>query len=192
MMKKIAIETDHDQGAPSLEERLATLEAKLIEMEDRIPEDRVSIVVFSGDLDRLLAAFVIATGAAALGQKVSMFFTFWGLNALRKDKIISGKGLLEKLMAVMSPASAAELPVSKMNFFGIGAKMLRAMMKQKGISSLEEMIAIARELGVRIVPCEMSRDVMGIKDEELITGIEFGGAAAFLGDALKSRATLFI
>jgi peroxiredoxin family protein len=197
MMKEIsikrAIETDRDGSAPqTLEERLAVLEAKLTEMEARLPEDRVSIVVFSGDLDRLLAAFVIATGAAALGQQVSMFFTFWGLNALRKDKIISGKGLLEKLMAVMSPASARKLPVSKMNFFGIGAKMLRAMMKQKGVLSLEEMIAMARELGVRIVACEMSRDVMGIKDQELITGIEFGGAAAFLSDALKSRATLFI
>jgi peroxiredoxin family protein len=192
MMKKIAIGADRDEGAPSLEGRLAALEAKLNEIEDRLPEDRVSIVVFSGDLDRLLAAFVIATGAAALGQKVSMFFTFWGLNALRRKKIISDKAFLEKLMAAMSPAGTAELPLSKMNFFGAGARMLRTMMKQKGISSLEEMMAMARELGVRIVACEMSRDVMGIKDEELVTGIEFGGAAAFLGDALKSRVTLFI
>ncbi|MCS6806907.1 MAG: DsrE/DsrF/DrsH-like family protein [Acidobacteriota bacterium] len=173
-------------------ERLAAVEQKLAELEERLPEDRVSVVVFSGDLDRVLAAFIIASGAAALGQQVSMFFTFWGLNALRRKKVTEGKELFEKLMALMSPANTHELPLSQMNFFGIGAKMLRAMMKRKQINSLEEMIALARQLGVRLVACEMSRDVMGIKDEELIEGLDIGGVATFLGDALKSRVTLFV
>lgn len=175
-----------------LEERIAALEAKLTTIEERLPDDRVSLVVFSGELDRVLAAFVIATGAAALGQHVSIFFTFWGLNALRKKRAFSGKKLGEKLMALMSPSSSQSLPVSKMNFFGIGAKMLRAMMREKNVSSLEGLMQMARDLGVRIVACEMSRDVMGIKDDELISGLEFGGVASFLGDALKSKATLFI
>lgn len=175
-----------------LEERLATLESKLTELEERVPENRLSLVVFSGDLDKVLAAFVIATGAAALGQQVSLFFTFWGLNALKKKRCLSGKKLTEQMMAVMSPAGSQSLPVSKMNFFGVGAKMLRTMMREKNVSSLEDLMQMARDLGVKMVACEMSRDVMGIKDEELIGGLECGGVASFLGDALKSRATLFI
>jgi peroxiredoxin family protein len=175
-----------------LEERITALEAKLAELEARLPEDRVALVVFSGDLDRVLAAFVIATGAAALGQHVRMFFTFWGLSALKKQKTLSGKRLTEKLMAFMSPSGSQSLPLSKMNFFGVGARMLRAMMREKNVSSLEDLIQMARDLGVRMVVCEMSRDVMGITDEELLGGVEFGGVASFLGDALKSRATLFI
>lgn len=109
----------------AFEGRLAALEAKLAELEGRLPEDRVSLVVFSGELDKLLAAFVIATGAAALGQQVSMFFTFWGLNALRTKKLLSGKSFFAQLMALMSPNGSRALPVSKLNFFGIGARMLR-------------------------------------------------------------------
>ncbi len=179
-------------SAEELERRLASLEAKVNEIEGQMPDDRVSMMVFSGELDKILAAFVVATGAAALGQEVSMFFTFWGLNALRKDKKLGNKNLSETLMAVLSPATTLELPVSRNNFFGVGAKMLRSMMKAKNVSSLEELITMARELGVRMVACEMSRDVMGIADEELADGIESGGVATFLADALKSRASLFI
>lgn len=188
-------ETMHAQASQSmhqLEQRLASLEQRLTEIEENQPGDRVSLVVFSGDLDRVLAAFVIATGAAALGQQVSMFFTFWGYDALRKKRVLSGKGLLEKMMAVMSPSGTRALPVSRMNFFGIGAKMLRSMMKQKNVASLEDLMNTARELGVQITACEMSRDVMGIQDDELIDGLDSGGAASFLADALKSRVTLFI
>jgi peroxiredoxin family protein len=175
-----------------LEQRLAQLESRLDELEERQPADQLAMVVFSGDLDKVLAAFVIATGAAAVGQEVSMFFTFWGLNALKKDTQLAGKSLFERMMAVMSPSSSAGLPVSKMNYFGVGAKMLRKMMRDKNVSSLEEMMEMARELGVKMVTCEMSRDVMGIHDEELVGGLETGGVGAFLGDALNSRATLFI
>lgn len=191
-MTEKQIQTELKANGRGLEERLAALEAKLATIEERLPEDRVSLVVFSGDLDRVLAAFVIATGAAALGQNVSIFFTFWGLNALKKKRVLSGKRLMEKMMSVMSPAGSRSLPVSKMNFFGVGAKMLRTMMREKNVSSLEDLMQMARDLGVRIVACEMSRDVMGIKDEELIGGLECGGVASFLADALKSRATLFI
>ena len=176
----------------SLEQRVAELERRLEDLQDRVPEDRVTMVVFSGDLDRVLAAHVIATGAAAMGQQVSMFFTFWGLNALRKGKQLGGKQLFEKMMAVMSPGGSTSLPVSKMNYFGVGAKMLRAMMKNKNVASLEEMMTLAREMGVRVIACEMSRDVMGIHEQELIEGPECGGVASFLADALRSRVTLFI
>lgn len=176
----------------SVSERIASLEARLAELEESQPEDRVALVVFSGELDKVLASFVIATGAAAVGQEVSMFFTFWGLNALKKDTRLSGKTFFEKMMGAMSPSGSTELPVSKMNYFGVGAKMLRKMMKDKNVASLEEMMALAQELGVKMVACEMSRDVMGIGDDELIDGLESGGVGSFLGDSLTSRTSLFI
>ena len=176
----------------TFEDRLRDLEKRLAQVEGQVAEDRVALVVFSGDLDRVLAAFVIATGAAAMGQQVSMFFTFWGLSVLKKDSQLSGKTLFQKMMALMSPGSSQSLPVSKMNYFGVGAKMLRSMMKEKNVSSLEEMISLARELGVRMIACEMSRDVMGIKESELVAGLECGGVASFLADSLKSRTSLFI
>ena len=175
-----------------LEEKLQDLEKRLAQVEGQVAEDRVALVVFSGDLDRVLAAFIIATGAAAMGQQVSMFFTFWGLSVLKKDNQLSGKTLFQKMMTLMSPGSSKSLPVSKMNYFGVGAKMLRSMMKQKNVSSLEEMISLARELGVRMIACEMSRDLMGIKESELVAGLECGGVAAFLADSFKSRTSLFI
>lgn len=176
----------------ALEEKLGELEKRLAYVEGQVAEDRVAVVVFSGDLDRVLAAFIIATGAAAMGQEVSMFFTFWGLSVLKKDKQLSGKTLFQKMMTLMSPGSSKSLPVSQMNYFGVGAKMLRSMMKEKNVNSLEEMITLARELGVRMIACEMSRDLMGIKESELIAGLECGGVASFLADSLKSRTNLFI
>ncbi|MDX1501346.1 MAG: DsrE/DsrF/DrsH-like family protein [Thermoanaerobaculia bacterium] len=184
-----------DKGAASVEElaaRLEVLESRVAEIEDSQPEDQIALIIFSGDLDKVLAGFVIATGAAALGQQVSMFFTFWGLSVLKKRSQLSGKSLFEKMMAAMTPSSSAGLGVSKMNFFGVGAKMLRKMMKDKGVASLEEMMAMAREMGVKMLACEMSRDVMGISEDELIDGLEPAGVASFLGESLRSRTNLFI
>lgn len=176
----------------ALDEKVRDLEKRLRDLEECAPEDRVSLIVFSGDLDRVFAAFVIATGAAAMGQQVSMFFTFWGLSALRKGRQLSGKTIFQTMMTLMSPRSSQSLPVSKMNYFGVGAKMLRSMMKEKNVTSLEDMISLARDLGVRMIACEMSRDVMGIGEPELVGGLECGGVATFLADSLKSRTSLFI
>ena len=125
-------------------------------------------------------------------ESLGLGFTFWGLSVLKKDSQLSGKTVFQKMMTVMSPGSSKSLPVSKMNYFGVGAKMLRSMMKEKKVSSLEEMVSLARELGVRMIACEMSRDVMGIKESELVSGLECGGVASFLADSLKSRTILFI
>ena len=119
------------QAQTDLTARMAALEARLEQLEASQPDDKVAIVIFSGDLDKVLASFVIATGAAALGQEVSMFFTFWGLSAIKRKSVLDGKNLFEKMMAVMSPSSSTELPVSQMNYFGIGAKMLRKMMADR-------------------------------------------------------------
>ncbi len=184
-----------ERAAPDLsvlQEQIQQLQAQVDALRAQSPENRLSMVVFSGDLDRVLAAFVIASGAAASGMEVSMFFTFWGLTALRQKRKSAGKTFFQKMMGWMTPVGTQGLGVSKMNFGGIGAKMLRTMMRQQGVPQLEEMAQMARDLGVRIVACQMSMDVMGIHKDEILDGVEVGGVATFLGDATKSKATLFI
>ena len=178
----------------ALAARVAELERAVEELKIRMPEDRATIVVFSSDLDKVLAAFVIATGAAAAGLETSMFFTFWGLCALKKEGAAAPatRTLKEKMFAVMTPSGSKALGVSRMNFFGIGAKMLRAMMKEKGIASLEELMAIAKDLGIKIIACTMSMDAMGISKEELADNLEYGGVATYMADACRSKVTLFI
>lgn len=179
----------------SLLERLAELEQRVQELETapaRDIEDRLAMVVFSGDLDKAIAAFIIATGAAAIGLEVSMFFTFWGLNVVKKQKQYDGKNLVEKAFTAMLPAGAGELPLSQMNFFGAGAKIIRKLMRDHEVSSLEEFVAMAQEFGVRLVACDMSRELLGVRDDELMSGLEFGGVATFMGDAARAKVTLFI
>lgn len=152
-----------------------------------------TFVVFSGDLDKALASFIMANGAAAMGRRVTLFFTFWGLNILRKNERVKvKKGLIGKMFGMMMPRGSKKLGLSKMNMGGAGAKMIRAVMKANGISSLEELIQNAVNHGVRLVACQMSMDIMGIKKEELIDGVELGGVATMLGSAEKSDLTYFI
>ena len=169
--------------------------SKVIEknQENVIIEDNsnMTMVVFSGDLDKAIAAFIIANGALTMGKKVTMFFTFWGLSILKK-KNLAKKSFIEKMFAMMLPKNSQDLPVSKMNFFGIGAKMIRSVMKKKNIMSLEELIKKAIDSGVNITACNMSMDVMGISEEELIDGINYGGVGQYLGEAEKSNNNLFI
>lgn len=157
-----------------------------------IPHDK-TIVVFSSDMDRAIAAFVIANGGVSLGRKVTMFFTFWGLNILRKKNAPkTKKDLFEKMFGIMMPKGSTRLKLSQMNFFGIGPKLIRFIMRKKNIDSLETFIENAQKGGVRLVACQMSMDMMGIKKEELIDGVEIGGVAAYLGAAESSDNNLFI
>ena len=152
-----------------------------------------TLIVFSGELDRALAAFVIANGAAAMGDDVTMFFTFWGLNILRKrQKVKTKKGTLQAMFGAMMPRGPEKLRLSKMNFGGMGAVMMKKVMKQQNVSSLPELIASAREQGVKMVACTMSMDVMGFKPDELVDGIEFAGVASYLGEADEANVNLFI
>lgn len=149
-----------------------------------------TMVVFSGDLDKALASMIIASGAAAMGKEVTLFFTFWGLSILKKQKV-QKKGL-GKLFDMMLPNNANKLPVSKMNMGGMGSKMIKTVMKQKNVESLPTMIEKANELGVKFVACTMSMDIMGIEQEELFDFVEFGGVATYLGDTESSNLNLFI
>ena len=152
-----------------------------------------TMIVFDGDLDKAIASFIIANGAVAMGNKVNMFFTFWGLSILRKSNPPTvKKDLISKMFGIMLPKGSNKLSLSKMNFGGMGSKMMRGVMKNKGISSLEELIIEAQESGVKMVACQMSMDVMGITKEELIDGVEIGGVATMLNDSDNSDMNLFI
>ena len=152
-----------------------------------------TIIVFSGDLDKVLASFIIANGAAAMGRPVTMFFTFWGLTVLRKaEKQPVKKTLMESMFGTMLPRGSGKLKLSRMNMGGMGTAMMKKIMHDKNVDSLETLIQSAIRQGVKIVACTMSMDVMGIKAEELIDGVELGGVGAYLGDAEESNVNLFI
>lgn len=155
--------------------------------------DQSTIVLFSGDLDKAIAAFIIANGAAAYDHEVTIFFTFWGLNVLRKDEAVKiDKGLLEKAFGWMMPRGAKKLGLSKMNFGGLGPQMIKQVMKKHNALSLPQLIELAQEQGVKLVACTMTMDLLGLKQEELIDGLEYAGVAAYLGDASNGKVNLFI
>ncbi len=152
-----------------------------------------TMIIFDGDLDKAIASFIIATGAAAMGNKVHMFFTFWGLSILRKKpKMQPKKDFISRMFGMMLPKNSKKLSLSKMNFGGIGAKMIRSVMKKKGVASLEELIAEAQSMGVEMTACQMSMDVMGITHDELIDGVNIGGVATMLSSSDNSNMNLFI
>ncbi len=165
-----------------------------VEVKNTQPVKGKTMVVFSGELDKAIASFIIANGAAAMGNKVTLFFTFWGLNVLRKDRYVEtkNKGFMDKMFGKMMPRGSKKLPLSNMNMLGMGPKMIRKVMENKGIDSLEELMTQARENGVRMVACQMSMEVMGLKKEELIDGVEVGGVASFLSAADEGNMSLFI
>ncbi|GGE57625.1 CoA-disulfide reductase [Priestia taiwanensis] len=156
-------------------------------------KDGATLVVFSGELDKAIASFIIATGAAAMGKKVTMFFTFWGLNILKKQGAPKvEKAPLEKMMSMMMPSGPTSLPLSKMNMGGLGSKMIQHVMKEKNVDDIQTLIQNALDSGVTLMACTMSMDVMGIKQEELIDGVGLGGVATYLGDAEHAGVNLFV
>lgn len=159
---------------------------------DSSPSQKATLVVFSGDMDKVMAAFIIASGAAAMGMDVTMFFTFWGLNSIRRGKRYKGKSVIGKMMAMMLPSGPDTLGTSKMNMLGMGPAFFKLAMKQRNVATLPQLIETARESGVRMVVCQMSLDVMGIQREELLDGLEYGGVATYIGEASQSSITLFI
>lgn len=178
-----------------IETQLADMKSQLDALQKKSPQNKLSMICFSGDLDKALASFIIATGAVAMGMDVVMFFTFWGTPVLRaKDKNVGGKDMMGTMFGKMLPKGADKVKLSKMNMGGMGTAMMKSLMKQKNVASLDQMIAMAEELGVRIFICEMSMDLMGFKHEEMIQyeGLEFCGVAKFLEEAMDSKIQLFI
>lgn len=156
-------------------------------------EKGTTIVVFSGDLDKVMAAFIIANGAAAYGHKVTMFFTFWGLNTLKDETAKAGKkGILEKMFGWMMPRGANKLSLSKMNFLGLGPKMIDHVVKKHNAMSVPQLIELANEQDINLVACTMTMDLLGIQEEEMMESINHGGVGAYIGDAEQANTNLFI
>jgi peroxiredoxin family protein len=180
-------------------DRLEAIQATVSQVQTR-PEsvetegggDRVSLLVFSCDMDRLLCAFIIAAGAAAMEMEVSMYFAFWGLVAVKKRTVFSKKPFPKKMLAAMLPSGPRRVGTSKMNMLGIGPAFFKMLMKKENVASLPELIDQVRKLGVKLTACTMSMGVMGIQEEELLDDLEYGNVATYLEEASKSKVTLFI
>lgn len=154
---------------------------------------RTTIVLFSGDYDKAMAAYIIANGAAAYDHEVTIFHTFWGINALRKQEPVAvKKGFLEKMFAKMMPQGAEKLGLSKMQMLGMGPKMIKHVMNKHNALTLTQLIEMAQEQDIKLVTCTMTMDLLGLEKEELLDGIEYAGVAAYLADAEEGNVNLFI
>jgi peroxiredoxin family protein len=166
----------------------------MVEPEKTVEKERLTIVVFSGELDKAMAAFIIATTGASMGMDVSMFFTFWGLNILKKNEgPAGGKGLMKKMLNFMNRGGSKRLKLSKFHMFGMGTAMMKKFMKENRVPSIDEFIKMAKDMGVKMIPCSTTCGVMGIGEGAFREEVgSLAGAAFFLNEARQSKVTLFI
>ncbi|GAB3047142.1 DsrE/DsrF/DrsH-like family protein [Virgibacillus ainsalahensis] len=154
---------------------------------------KTTIVLFSGDYDKAMAAYIIANGAAAYDHEVTIFHTFWGLNALRKDSQVPvKKNFLEKMFGKLMPRGTDKMGISKMNYLGMGPKMIKRVMKKHNAMPLPQLVDMAQEQDVKLIACTMTMDLLGLQKEELMDEIEYGGVAAYVGEAEEGNISLFI
>lgn len=176
----------------SVTEHRATEELK--QQVEKKTEKKVTLVVFSGDLDRVLGSFIIATSAAAMGMKVTMFFTFWGLNAVKRNEgSLKSLGLRRRLLNLLNRGGARRLALSKLNMFGLGTSMMKQLMRESKLPSVDEFVAMAHDLGVKMVACTTTLGVMGLGRESFRPEIDtLAGATAYLKEASEAQVNLFI
>ena len=155
-------------------------------------KEKATILVFSGELDKILSAFTVAIGAASSGMDVTMFFTFWGLNVLKKKKLIRGKGIKQKIMNMMNNSTADSLPLSKFNMLGAGPLMMKSIMKDSRFPQVKELMKTAKELKVRFIACTTSIAMMGLSKDDFIPVDDYAGVATYLNIAKNSKLNLFI
>ena len=179
--------------APDLEDRVASLEQDVARLRSTTPDsNKITLLFFSGEQDKVLAGLMIATTAASMGMDVTAFFTFWGINTLKEKRLYAGKDMKERMIDMMTPKGAGHMGVSQLNMLGAGAAMLKQMMKEKDVVSVDELLDLARDAGVHLIACSMTMQVMGLKPEELMQDIDVAGAASYLAEASHSGCTLFI
>ena len=157
-------------------------------------KESITLIVFSGDLDKALAAFNLAIGAASMGMKVSMFFTFWGLNVIKKNEgSIKSKGLMRRMLNAMNRGGPKRLPLSKFHMMGVGTRMMKGLMKDVNFPQLEELMAMANGMGVKYIACTTSMGMMGIEKDAFIPEVDsFAGVATYLAQAREGQVNLFI
>ncbi len=159
-----------------------------------VEKEKLTIVVFSGELDKALAAFILATTGASMGMEVTMFFTFWGLNIIKKNEgSIKSKGIMRKMLNFMNRGGSKRLKLSKFHMFGLGTWMMKKVMKESNYPSIDEFITMANQMGVKIIPCSTTCGMFGLEQDSFRSGVEsLAGAAYFLNEARQSKVTLFI
>lgn len=157
-------------------------------------KNKMTIIAFSGDLDKTIAAFNLATGAAAAGMEVTMFFTFWGLNIIKKnERPVKSKGLMRKMLNLMNKGGSKRLPLSRFHMMGLGTQMMKKLMKEAKMPSVDELIAMAKEGGVKLIACTTTMAAMDISKDDFIPEIDtFAGVATYLAEAQESKINLFI
>ena len=168
-------------------------QAALAELQESKPE-RVTLVVLSGDMDRVMSAFIIATGAASMGMQVTMFFTFWGLNAIRRPGMPShASDWLRRMFGFLNKGGADTLPLSRFHFWGLGTRLMKLVMRRNRMPGVPELMEIAKDLGVRFIACTTTLGLMGITKDTLIDGIDqFAGVSTYLAEAKEAQVNLFI
>jgi len=156
--------------------------------------EKVTLVVFSGEMDKVLAAFNIAIGAASMGMEVSMFFTFWGLNIIKKNEgSIKSRGIMRKMLNIMNRGGSHRLPLSRFHMFGLGKWMMSKLMRDAKFPTVDELIATAKEAGVKFIACTNTMGVMGLSRDAFIPEVDsFGGVATYLAEAKEGRVNLFV
>jgi peroxiredoxin family protein len=177
--------------APDLATRVMALESELAALRERVPDNKVSIILLSGDFDKAMAAFMMSTGAVAMGMEVTMFFTFWGCSVIKKGRKLKGKKFTHQLINLMLPGSSKDLAPSRMAFGGIGRQFFNYVMKGE-MASLDELIQLAVESGVRFQVCAPSLGLMGFDADEWVVPVDVCGVAAMYETALKARTAYFI
>lgn len=171
--------------------RVSGMEKEFADIRERVPDNKVSIILLSGEFDKAIAAFMMANGAVGMGMEVTMFFTFWGCTAIKKGRKLKGKKFMHKMINLMLPGSSKDLAPSKMSFGGIGRKLFNYMMKGE-MHSLEEQIEIAKEAGITFQICSPSLGVMGFDPDEWVVPVDVCGVAGMYETALHARTAYFI
>jgi peroxiredoxin family protein len=168
-------------------------QAALAELEQKKPE-RVTLVVLSGDMDRVMAAFIIATGAASMGMQVTMFFTFWGLNAIRRPGTVGvSKDWLRRIFGAFNKGGSDSLPLSRFHFWGLGTRMMKLVMRQHRMPGVPELMEVAKDLGVKFIACTTTLGLMGISKDTLVEGVDqLAGVSTYLAEAKDAQVNLFI
>lgn len=172
--------------------QLRQCEKSMADLKELVPSDSMTLVVFSGEMDKVLAALFLATGAASMGCPVHIYFTFWGLSVLRRKVVYQRKNLWHRMLAWMLPCGVKKLKTSHMHFAGIGPMLFNHLMKKQNVPNLKQMLQLADELGVKMTACSTAMQIMGIQKDELIDGVQIGGVASYIQMASQSRVNLFI
>ncbi len=155
-------------------------------------KDKMTIIFFSGTMDKALAMLILATTAASMGMDVKIFFTFWGLNFLKRSRSFKGKNILQKMMEFMMPSSRNKLPLSSLDMMGLGPVMMKKLMESKKMPSIDELFSLAKQFDVKVIACSTSCGIMGMELGNMIEGVEVAGATTFLAEAKEAKINLFI